>query len=142
MGTMMAREALVECARGMIGTPFLHRGRTSAGLDCAGLVIVAWRKATGRTEDVLDYPERPNDGVVSARASSFAERIRIEDAGPGDVLIMRFGGESSHLGILTDDSVIHSSRPYRGVVEQKLTSAIRKHVVAGYRLEGIEPWRK
>ena len=102
----------VSRARALIGTPFRLHGRDARGLDCVGLVAVAWR------QDVpTGYALRTNEAVLiegPLRAMRFRQRRRLR---AGDILVLNAGPAQLHLGIWTGDSLIHADAALRRVVE-------------------------
>ena len=43
--TTLIKERIVQNARKFIGTPFRHSGRSTLGIDCAGLLYMAYHRA-------------------------------------------------------------------------------------------------
>lgn len=130
-------------ARGYIGAPFRHRGRSRDGIDCVGLIFVSVSPFIA-IEDVWDYPSDPLSIQSFMKIKNCADRIMAEDAGPGDIIIMNTGGRSTHYGLIAGSTVIHADRSSGRVVEQSL-SGIRDRqygarIVAYYRMKGVAPW--
>lgn len=44
-GTNIIKERVVQNARKFIGTPFRHSGRSTIGIDCAGLLYMSFHRA-------------------------------------------------------------------------------------------------
>jgi murein DD-endopeptidase / murein LD-carboxypeptidase len=135
---MNEREQIVCEARSMIGAPFLHRGRSRLGIDCAGLVILARNAALSPAIDEQDYPPHPTPQKVFGLLNRHARRVTKEDAGPGDVVVVKWGPRVSHLGILTALGIVHASRTDGKVVENPIGCM---NAVAWYRWMGVAPWR-
>ena len=57
---------IVDQARGYLGTPFLHQGRTRHGLDCVGLVIRVAHDL-GLSDYDIDHYARAPSGRMMAR---------------------------------------------------------------------------
>lgn len=93
-------------------------------------------KILGWKDDVIDYDRRPATRTVMREVLRYADRIRKAEAGPGDLVLMNFGGESTHFGMLTDRGVIHAMAKMRRVVEH----GIPDEAVAYFRLKGVPPW--
>jgi len=135
----MARLSMVAAARDLLGVPFLHRGRTRAGLDCAGMVWLARKTAYGLTADDRNYPARPSSQMVLSKISRHGVRIGVREALPGDVVILQFGSFATHLGVLTPEGVVHSV-PTLGVIEtSRADLAASRSIRAVFRLAG-SPW--
>ena len=99
-------------ARTLVGTPFRLHGRDAAGVDCVGLVALAWQRETP-----TGYALRTcNPTLLEAplRAMRFRRRRKVK---PGDILILNAGPAQLHLGIWTGDSLVHADAGLRRVVE-------------------------
>ena len=116
------RAAIVDRARGWLGTPYVHQASAKgAGTDCLGLIRGVWRELYG-SEPELPPPYGPdwNERAFAkgARAEPLLEAARrnlveraIEACAPGDVLIFRVvrDGPAKHFGIVTaPDRFIHA----------------------------------
>jgi murein DD-endopeptidase / murein LD-carboxypeptidase len=108
-------EAVVARARALIGVRFRPQGRSpETGLDCIGLVAAA----LGVSGVPRDYalrgssPEHLAAGLIAAGLRPAAPAL------PGDVLAMAAGPGQLHLGILSDDGLIHGDASLRRIVER------------------------
>ena len=127
--------ALIAAARRYLGVPFRHRGRTSAGLDCAGLVWRAYADLGLVLPNVRIYGREPHrNGLQEAMVRALGEPV---DRHPqaGDVLLMRFDLEPHHIGIAADYphgglSLIHAHGLAGRVVEHRLNKTWRDRIVA------------
>ena len=132
--------ALVSAARRYLGVPFRHRGRTSRGLDCAGLIWLGYADLGVVLPDVRIYGREPHrNGLVEAVGRALGSAV-IGPLQPGDVLLMRFDREPHHLGVVGDYahgglSLIHAYGTAGKVVEHRLDDLWRGRIVAVYRLE-------
>lgn len=68
--------------------------------------------------------------------------IRVDDAQPGDVLMMRFHSDPQHVAILADyrhggRSIVHSMASVGAVAEHRLSPEWRARIVAAFRLPGV-----
>ena len=135
--------ARVEAAaRGWLGTPYLHQASAKgAGADCLGLVRGVWRELYGREPEApppytADWSEASGREVLAEAAGRHLAPIRVEEAGPGDVLLfrMRRTGPAKHLGIISGAGarMIHAYSG-RGVVENSLGPSWRRRVAAAFR---------
>ncbi len=91
-------EALIAAARGYVGVPWRHQGRSRHGIDCVGLLVCVARDLGIPVEDVRAYEREP-------RAHDLTRLLRrhctaVSAARPGDIVLM--GRPSTHVGILTD----------------------------------------
>ncbi len=131
---MVTREKFVAEARTWLDVRWLHQGRNRHGVDCIGLVLVTcW--ALGLTDyDVKGYGRTPNAGFLQRECDRMMTRVR--EVRMADVLLMRYGSEPQHMGIVTDRGVIHAYAPARRVVE---TDALpgQLSIVAAYTVPGV-----
>lgn len=146
------REAVIAAARSFIGCPWRHQGRTERGMDCIGMVSLAFRKA-GITPpgDRIDYGRRPHNKRLSAGLTDhFGEPVSDGSLMAGDVVTMRWSGEENHVALVTDHphglGVIHcyafAPGGARGgrVIEHRLSNDWRNRIVEVWRpfAEGAE----
>lgn len=105
------RRALVETARGFLGTPYLWGGTTEQGFDCSGLTQAVYQLGG------LRLPR-------SAQAQFDAGRPVAEaDLQPGDLVFFALGGGSrvSHVGLyLGGGTFIHAPSSGKTVGEARL----------------------
>jgi len=114
----LAGSELVEAARDWINVPFRHQGRSRYGVDCAGLVVCAFKDLGIEISDRIAYDRRPFNGELEGQAVH--EFVRVQDALPGDVFLMSFAGHPvSHVSIFTGDTIIHSYSTIGRVIEQR-----------------------
>jgi cell wall-associated NlpC family hydrolase len=117
------RAVVVREAIGWLGTPYHHRAKLKGiGVDCAQLVLAVYA-AAGLIED-FDTGDYPHDWHLHrdverylGQVARFAGEIPVEAAGPGDVLLFKFGRCFSHGAIVTrGPQVVHAVRTARAVV--------------------------
>jgi cell wall-associated NlpC family hydrolase len=129
--------ALDAHAREWLGVPWRHLGRTRAGVDCIGLVLLSCAAAGVTIPDPAPYAREPQGALLAREILHHADRAPIE---PGAVLLFRMGVYAGHVGIASlhpdrgELSVIHAYAPHRVVVEQVLDEPLRKALVGAYRL--------
>lgn len=133
------QQRIVAAARACMGTPFRHQGRLpGVGLDCAGLCIVALRAAGVEMRDVKAYGRVPNEGRLQQAidAQPGLRRIALADAGAGDVVLIRFGTEPSHVGLLSAQGcIIHAYERIGRVVEHRIDATLQLQIVAAWRAQ-------
>ncbi|MCI1674696.1 MAG: NlpC/P60 family protein [Ancrocorticia sp.] len=89
---------LVESAMKYLGTPYVWGGEDSSGVDCSGLVQLAFADL-----GILVPRVAADQGTLGVSVGSLAE------AEPGDLLIFRNG---EHIGIyLGNNQMIHAPQP-------------------------------
>ena len=95
--------------RGVIGVPFIPRGRGYSGVDCYGLVYLAHRDVLGieLPTYVEDYGStRPSLELAELITTSRKETwwvVENEPARFGDVVLLRCGGLPVHCGVAIGD---------------------------------------
>jgi cell wall-associated NlpC family hydrolase len=136
----MTPEAFVAAARTYLGVPWRHLGRSTTGVDCIGLVLLAAREAGLDLDDPAPYAREPQGARLLAGV--LAHGRRVPEARRGDVLVFRMGIYAGHLGIATTHrayggpAVLHAYAPHRHVVEQPMDAELRRALVATVRVTG------
>lgn len=110
----MTDEEIVAAARACVGARFrLHGRRVADGLDCVGVVALAYRLG-----DVpAGYALRGGDPariVASIEARGFRATVT-ERA--GDLLLLAAGPFQHHLAVITERGFVHADAGLRRVVE-------------------------
>ena len=147
---------LVEAARSLKGLRFRHRGRKTEGpgkgVDCAGMVVCAYRACGIELKDFELYEAEPalhgpglTDRVREAMGPEVAVGpVSMDQLQVGDVLVIRFEREPHHVAIVGDYykpghfSIIHADAfPHDGVrgkvIEQRLSPDILARVTHVFR---------
>jgi cell wall-associated NlpC family hydrolase len=136
------REQAVNEARGWIGVPFRHQGRTRAGIDCVGLLVCVGRAMGLPAYDVTGYSRR-------AQGMGFIEHFRanLEEVAPaaaqaGDVVVFVETVYPCHTGILSERHgalhLIHAHAPRRVVLEEPFVGEWRDKLRFAFRFPGAE----
>ncbi|MFO1208808.1 MAG: peptidase [Amaricoccus sp.] len=138
-------DAIVECARRWIGTPYRHQASCrGAGADCLGLLRGVWREVIGPEPEAVpsytrDWSEAGRSEDLLAAAGRNLLPIERVEAGPGDVAVLRMRelGVAKHVGILArsprgDATLIHAYSGH-GVVESPLTPAWARRIAGTFR---------
>lgn len=138
------RHSIVAEARKYIGVPFMHKGRDITGIDCVGLIYMAFYKFI-QIPDPRGYSKHVTSFQSFMIIREYADRISRQDAGPGDIVIMCTHGNSAHYGLLADDTIIYADRIAGKVIEHSLSGIIDtdskdKRIVAYFRMRGLAPW--
>lgn len=140
------RTAIVDAARGLLGTPFQHQARLpGSALDCAGVLIVIARQlgVVAIDFDVTGYQKAADGRTLLGHLERFMVRID-GDPQAGDVGVYVWGGRSAHhVGVLVPYrhgglSIIHAAGPdYPAkVLESRLLPGMRR--VAAFAFPGVE----
>lgn len=113
--------ALVQAARKYKGVPWRHCGRTATGLDCAGIIWLAYADCGVKLTDHRRYGRDPlGTGLKDAVAEALGAPVWSGAKGActrarlavGDVVVMSPAGKPRHVAIVGDDqthgfSLIH-----------------------------------
>ena len=130
---------LVEAAKSLVGTRYRHQGRNEAGLDCAGLMIVAAKMCGIDHFDTTNYSNRPNAAEFT-REMLRAEctQIPLAELGHGDLLRLNTAGWPVHIAIYEVDEAgqewyIHAFLPHRKVTRDPLTPVVQQSISSVWR---------
>jgi probable lipoprotein NlpC len=120
-----ARLRVLAAARTYENTPYRYGGLDRRGLDCSGFIYLSFK-------DALNIAVPRN----AAGLYSWAEKIQIENARPGDLVFFKTdtNGSISHVGIyLGDRRFIHaaSDGPKTGVIYSSLDERYWSQTYAG-----------
>lgn len=133
----MDKLRLVNVARQWLGTPFRHEGRSAAGVDCYGLLIVV------ATETGLDIPiesgygKRPSGSHMRKMLEQYATPVPISEMQLADILHVKFSDQPQHLAIVSGVAplrIIHADAIAGRVVEHGLSDEWRSRVRGCYRV--------
>ena len=128
---------ILAAARACLGTPFRHQGRIPGlALDCAGLVVHVVNALGLPYQDEQGYSRLPHHGRLEAALDMqpALRQIPVAERAPGDVLLMRFRAEPTHLGILAGDTVIHAYEQAGKVCEHRMDAAWTARIARVYRI--------
>lgn len=132
---------LTDAARGYLDVRFRHRGRSRHGLDCAGLMVLAYRDCGVVLPDFRLYGREPHkDGLARYVRAAMGPEIHAPLA-DGDVLLMRFAIEPHHLamvvaveyGGVSAFNIIHADGHVGRVLEQRLTPDMAQRITHQFR---------
>lgn len=115
----------VEVARRFLGAPYLWGGRTSAGLDCSGLVQLALQSA-GR--------ECPRDSDMQQEIGTAVSFSDDEKAlARGDLIFWK-----GHVGFYAGNGIfLHANAFHMAVAEEPLAEAIRRIGASGSEIIAV-----
>jgi cell wall-associated NlpC family hydrolase len=116
----LADDDPLAVARGFLGTPYVWGGLGRDGIDCSGLVHLAFRAVGTRV---------PRDAADQAAAA-----VPVQDPQPGDLYFFGRPDEVvSHVGFVTEVGLLHASDGV-GVVEQPMPEERRATLLGAGRL--------
>lgn len=142
---MIERAAVVAAARGLLGVPFRHQGRSREGVDCGGVAIMIAHELGLSAFDISGYRRLPA-GVGGETIESVCRReMRVVDpaqAAAGDVALFLFGRRPRHLAVIGDYyagglSLIHAYEPAGRVTENRFDADWRAMLFEVYALPGV-----
>lgn len=135
----------IDRARSLIGTPFVHQGRSSVGIDCVGLVCFAVEYPV---EKIPPYGRDPNKGYLEkAMVAAFGEPFFkgvCEKELPfkeGDIVAMQYSGPVRHVGIIANCAkynvlnLIHTDSIFGEVTEHELSEKWLSRIKYAWRIE-------
>ncbi len=139
---MTTRAAYVAAGRSLLSTPYhAHARLPSVGVDCVGVPIVAaWLCGLRpRSFDIQGYSMKP-DGSMLPLCEQLGVRIKQDELRPGDFVVLRYGAEPHHIGLVGDYrhgglSLIHAENyRHQKVMEHRLWFDGAMHFVAAYQV--------
>ena len=119
---MIEASALIAEARKLKGVSWKHQGRSVAGVDCIGLMVLAASNlgldlfGVCGLRDRRNYARKPDPAMFALIEKHCTPTTELV---PGSLLLFRFYAEPHprHLGLLSDSStVIHAEAKTRGFV--------------------------
>lgn len=132
----MTPQTIITAASAYLGTRWHHQGRSTAGVDCLGLIVLTARDCGIAVQDRFAYSRQPDGHYL--RAELDAQLEQIAEPQPGAVLMMRFEREPQHVAIMADGGdMIHAYAMARKVVRHRLDSIWMSRIVACYRFPGV-----
>lgn len=143
----MTRDELIAEARTWLGTPWVHQAcAKGAGVDClhyiAGVVRAFGRPEAERffaNPDWQSYGRHPDPVMMFAGCDELMNRIALEEALPGDVLVFRCGRWPMHFGMLSRPNyMLHAWLGAGRVIEQRIDEKWAARIVRAYRIRGVE----
>lgn len=111
------RQQVIATARSFLGCPWKHQGRTRRGIDCLGLVALAY-DSVRPVVDRQGYGRTPYNGALEASLREHfgppvaSAPVALADLKPADLLLMSWTSEPHHVAIVTPHpygvGIIHS----------------------------------
>lgn len=116
-----SRDLIVDNTRLWLGTRWVHQGRSSAGIDCVGLIIRVAQSIGIEPEDFHGYSRRPNGSQFLKHLREQADRGDINDPKPGSIAVFKQNQFPCHTAVFALKynklSIIHAHASRKKVVE-------------------------
>lgn len=138
------REAFIAAAKSYLHVRWRHQGRSGRGVDCAGLLICAMRDIGREPLDAEGYGKVPyrgklqemlriNLGAPVARKPIAMDMLRF-----GDMALMQFKGDPSHLGVIVPHpqggmAMLHAFAQNREVTWHRIDEQWLGYIAEVYR---------
>lgn len=116
--------------------PYLDRGRTRAGVDCYGLVMLVNREQFGRLVPDYAYSSSKDQDAVSETIATFlpCDWRRVDVPEPGDLVMLKILGRPWHCGIyVAPGLMLHSIGDALSGIERLDSVRCRKRILGYYR---------
>ncbi|TGT76705.1 MULTISPECIES: NlpC/P60 family protein [unclassified Mesorhizobium] len=95
----MTAEAFVAAARGFIGAPWVHQGRSDKGMDCVGLIVLAARSVGIDAPLKADYGRFQYYPQAREYLEQFCDRVGSPEL--GDIVLFKTT-QSLHMAIVSE----------------------------------------
>lgn len=95
-------ERVIEAAQAYKSVRWQHQGRSLKGIDCVGLLIVAFRDAGIIVEDVRDYARTPDGERLTGLLKKYCVMLSGKaEPQQADIIALRFEDMPQHVAIVT-----------------------------------------
>lgn len=139
---MISTDEIVAQARSLVGVPWRHQGRTQRGVDCIGLIVLAfkgagidWAKVVG-TADKHNYGRGAQPELLNL-IRMFGDPIQqpIE----GCLILMKFAADHypRHVGIYSKGNIIHADARAGRVVEHGYRGVWKRCQHSLWKMPGV-----
>lgn len=126
-------------ARKLLGTPWRHKGRTTRGVDCLGLLWLPLSRVRPVERPADDYGRLPHNKRLRAELTAWmGDPVPLDVA---DVVTMRWGdnGEEHHVGYVVGHpfhgrGLLHADSGCRKVVEHGIDELWEGRLIEGWAL--------
>ena len=136
------RLEVVAEARTWKDTPFRHQGsRKGFGCDCIGFLQRIATDMSLCREDLwgpkaqafFGYSELPDPNKFETALNIFLDEISLKDILYADIILFKSRQNPTHLGLVTDEGMIHAYLKNKKVVEHGLNEMWFRHIKTVYR---------
>jgi cell wall-associated NlpC family hydrolase len=127
---------LVDKSRSFIGVPYVHQGRTRAGLDCIGLILAIGEELGKPVKQDYAYQQIPEPSILWKGLDDNFIRKPAHRLAPGDIMVFRIAVDPQHIAIyLGDDRMLHAYENVGQVVEHRYADVWKRRLLAVYSYE-------
>ncbi len=95
----MSAEAFVATARGFLGVPWVHQGRSEKGLDCVGLIVLSMRAIGIDAPLAADYGRIQDYRQARRYLEIYCDRVGSPEI--GDVVLFKTS-QTLHMAIVSE----------------------------------------
>ena len=96
---MLTADSFIAVARGYVGVPWRHQGRSRFGIDCVGLLVCVARDLGIQIEDMRAYEREPRAHDLACMLRRHCVSVPVAGMRRGDIVLL--GRPSTHVGFLT-----------------------------------------
>lgn len=129
-------------ARSWCGVKWQHQGRSRAGVDCAGVIVMVARALGLPVKDRTDYQRRTHGPQFLQHFKDNLPEKPITEIAPGDVLVFTEPSYPCHCGIVTEKHgtlyFVHGYAKRRKVIEEHLSEEWWRKIVGVFSWPGLE----
>ncbi len=145
---MTTRAEIVQAARALLGTPYLHQGRVAGpagGVDCIGVGVCVARACGMKPAswNITGYRRIPDGhSLMRHLREEMAAEVEQAEMQLGDMVVLDWGRFPHHVGIVGDHplgglSLIHANNATGRVDEHRLVIHPPARFVAAFRFPGV-----
>lgn len=95
----MSAEAFVAAARGFLGVPWMHQGRSERGMDCVGLIVLSLRAIGVEAPLTADYGRMQDYRQARRYLEEFCDRVGSPEI--GDIVLFKTT-QTLHMAIVSE----------------------------------------
>lgn len=139
----MTREEVQTEARKWLRVPYAKKGRSAAGVDCIGFLVMVGRAFNVPHQDELDYSEWPQqDHLILRKLAQFLDRLPPSMTLPGTIGAFAEKRLPGHVGIFSEKHgqvhVIHARIHPAKVIEQPWMPRSEMRLIGVFGFPGLE----
>lgn len=134
---MIPAAAVVAAARGWLGVPYRHQGRSRTGVDCIGLVIVAARDAGAIPPDFdrRVYSRLPHRDELLNHVRENCHQLEVPQ--PGAMVVIQWTKQAAHVALVGDGTLVHAYQSVGEVVEHGYRGRWLRMTHSTWKLPGV-----